>query len=220
MLHWMLHHFLYLWYGFGLLAAPFSYAITLAYFQGRFPTVRNARHDHRFSLFQAAVTVLCPPAIFMDIVMSKWCRYGLKFRAEDAISDDAPEDGAIIRYTRSYKFLIPLLAILAITAVPAHANTPGQHSVTLTWTASTTTGVTYNIYRGSSAGVCTGTVTPYSQGNTGTIFLDTVGLVDGQTIFYNVSAVKGGAESACNGEVQVQIPVLPSPPSGLSATAK
>jgi hypothetical protein len=102
----------------------------------------------------------------------------------------------------------------------AHCNNPGKHSVSLNWTASTTSGVTYNLYRGTSAGVCNGTPTPYQTGITAAQFVDTVGLTDGATLFYNVSAVKGGAESACDGELQVQIPILPQAPSGLSGTAQ
>lgn len=103
-------------------------------------------------------------------------------------------------------------------AASACANTPGKHGVVLAWTASPTSGVTYNIYRGSTAGVCNGTPTPYVTGVSGTTYTDALNLTDGQTIFYNVSAVKGGAESACDGEVQVQIPVLPAPPTGLGGT--
>jgi hypothetical protein len=114
--------------------------------------------------------------------------------------------------------LLPVLLLLLCPLV--FANTPGKHSVTLNWTASTTSGVTYNVYKGSAAGVCTGTPTPYATGVSGTQFIDQVGLSDGQTLFYNVSAVKGGAESACDGEVQVQIPVLPAPPSGVSVVAQ
>ena len=114
-----------------------------------------------------------------------------------------------------------ICALLILTAsLVALANTPGKHSITLSWTASTTTGVTYNLYRGSTTGVCSGTPTPYVTGITTTQFVDTVGLTDGQIIFYNVSAVKGGAESACDGELQVQIPVLPAPPTNLGATAQ
>jgi hypothetical protein len=101
---------------------------------------------------------------------------------------------------------------------PLALATPGKHSVILNWTASPTQGVTYNLYRGTAAGICAGNPTPYQTGLTTTTFTDTANLADGQTIFYNVSAVKGGAESTCDGEVQVLIPVLPAPPSGLGAT--
>jgi hypothetical protein len=115
--------------------------------------------------------------------------------------------------------LIRLFALLLVPTLVL-ANTPGKHSVTLSWTASTTPGVTYNLYRGSAAGVCSGTPTPYASGIVGTQYTDTANLTDGQTIYYNVAAVKGGAESACDGELQVLIPVLPAPPSGLSGTAQ
>lgn len=116
------------------------------------------------------------------------------------------------------KKLTVIVLLLMVTA--ASANTPGQHKVSLTWNASTTTGVTYNLYKGPAAGVCNGTPTPYQTSIAGTTFVDTTGLTDGQTVFYNVSAVKGGAESACDGEVQVQIPVLPAAPSALSGQAQ
>lgn len=110
--------------------------------------------------------------------------------------------------------------MVLLISLPCLANTPGKHAVSLTWTASPTSGVTYNLYRGSAAGVCSGNPTPYQTGITSTQFVDAVGLTDGQTIFYNVSAVKGGAESACDGELQVQIPVLPAAPTSLSGTAQ
>lgn len=113
-----------------------------------------------------------------------------------------------------------LIVFLLLCCSVALANTPGKHSVVLNWTASTTAGVTYNLYRGSAAGVCNGNPAPYQTGISGTTFTDTANLTDGQTIFYNVSAVKGGAESTCDGELQVLIPVLPAPPSGLSGTAQ
>ena len=111
------------------------------------------------------------------------------------------------------------VAMLLLSGV-AFANTPGQHKVTLSWKESST-GVTFNLYKGSVAGVCNGTPTPFVTGITGTQYVDTIGLTDGQTVFYNVSAVgTGGGESACDGELQVQIPVFPSAPTGLSGTTQ
>jgi len=115
---------------------------------------------------------------------------------------------------------VKALAFFLTLAAVALASSPGQHQVALSWTASTTTGVTYNLYRGSATGVCNGSPAPYVKGITGTTYTDTANLTDGQMIFYNVSAVKGGVESACDGELQVLIPVLPAPPSGLSGTAQ
>jgi hypothetical protein len=45
------------------------------------------------------------------------------------------------------------ITVLLLLCPPALA-TPGKHSVILNWTASPTSGVTYNLYRGSAAGVC------------------------------------------------------------------
>ncbi len=116
------------------------------------------------------------------------------------------------------KTLIILFTFSA--ALLAQANTPGAHSVALSWTASPTSGVTYNLYRGTVAGVCSGTPTPYRTGLTVTSFTDTAGLTDGATIFYNVSAVNStGGESVCDGELQVQIPVLPQAPTLLKSTS-
>ena len=117
---------------------------------------------------------------------------------------------------------ILVLEILLAFSAPVWANTPGQHSVTLTWTNNCTGTVpcTFNLYRGTAAGVCSGTPTPYVKGIANPTFTDTANLTDGATIFYNVSAVRNGGESACNGELQVQIPILPPPPSGLSGTAQ
>lgn len=109
---------------------------------------------------------------------------------------------------------------MLLWGMAAFANTPGQHSVSLKWAASPTVGVTYNLYRGTGAGVCNGVPTPYKTGITGTAFVDNANLTDGATVFYNVSAVNStGGESTCNGELQVQIPVLPAPPSGLVPTS-
>lgn len=116
----------------------------------------------------------------------------------------------------------PLIAFLILACASGFANTPGKHQVTLKWTGSTSTGITgYNVYRGSASGVCNGTPTPYATNVPGLQYVDSVGLTDGQTVFYNVSAVgTGGAESACDGEIQVQIPVLPNPPTALGATVQ
>jgi fibronectin type 3 domain-containing protein len=113
--------------------------------------------------------------------------------------------------------LLPLVVLLSSLAM---ANTPGRKSVLLSWTASTTPGVTYNIYRDTIASVCVGTPTPYATGVTGTSFVDT-NVTLGTTYFYNVSAVGSGGESACDGEVTAQVPTITTtPPSNDTATVK
>ena len=101
------------------------------------------------------------------------------------------------------------------------ANTPGKHQVALNWNASTTTGATYKVYRGSSAGVCNGTPTPYADNITGTSFLDT-NVALGTTYFYNVSAfTTTGGESTCDGEVQVPVPNITTvSPTGLQGVSQ
>jgi fibronectin type 3 domain-containing protein len=113
-------------------------------------------------------------------------------------------------------FLFVMIVGIAL-APAASANTPGKHSVSLAWTASTTAGVTYNIYRGTAAGVCAGTPTPYAAAVAGTSFNDQ-NVSSGSTYFYAVSAVGTGGESACTTEVSAPIPQLPAPPSAPSAT--
>ena len=108
--------------------------------------------------------------------------------------------------------------LLLLLLVPlAFANTPGQVTVTLTWNASPTAGVTYNVYRGSATGVCSGIPTPIKTGLSVLTFIDT-NVTSGQTYVYAVTAVKGG-ESACSNEAQVTVPTIPAPPSSLQATS-
>jgi fibronectin type 3 domain-containing protein len=114
-------------------------------------------------------------------------------------------------------FLFVMIVGIAL-APAASANTPGKHSVSLAWSASPTAGVTYNIYRGTAANVCSGTPTPLATGISGTTFTDSTAALN-TTYFYNVSAVGTGGESACDGEVTVQVPdITTAPPSGLSKT--
>jgi hypothetical protein len=110
------------------------------------------------------------------------------------------------------KRLVALSVLLF--SVSAIANTPGKHTVSLAWTASTTSGVTYNIYRGSAAGVCSGSPIPYATGITSASFVDTN--APAGTYFYNVSAVGPNGESSCDGEISVSVPnVNTGSPSGL-----
>ena len=90
--------------------------------------------------------------------------------------------------------------------------------VTLNWTAPA--GATsFNVYRGTTAGG-EGT-TPIATGLTGTTLVDT-GLADGQTYYYQVTAVDTGGESARSAEVSATplVPLAVSPPPGnVQATA-
>ena len=93
------------------------------------------------------------------------------------------------------------------------------HSVVLTWTASPTSGVTYNVYRSTTSGSCK--TTTVATGLTVLTFTDNA-VTNGATYFYSVDAQNGGGKSACTSpDVQVLIPVdPPAPPSNLGATVQ
>lgn len=81
----------------------------------------------------------------------------------------------------------------------------GFHSVALNWTASTTSGVTYNVYRASVSGGYNYT-SPLATGISGAPFTD-CSVALGQTYFYVVRAVDGsGNQSVNSSEVTVTIP--------------
>src|SRR4029077_137241 len=79
-----------------------------------------------------------------------------------------------------------------------------SHSVTLTWTASTSTVTGYNVYRSSVSGG------PYTKLNStaiaATTYVDTT-VQSGQTYFYVVTSVdSSNVESADSAEVSATIP--------------
>lgn len=97
------------------------------------------------------------------------------------------------------------------------AATPGNNSVSLTWTAPAGSPASYNVKRSTTSG--SGYVTVSTLGAvTGTSFTDNV--VGGTTYYYVVSAVNAGGESANSSEVSAA-PTLAAPaaPAGLSANA-
>ena len=78
------------------------------------------------------------------------------------------------------------------------------HSATLTWTASTSVVVGYNVYRGSTSGG------PYTKLNSSldasTTFTDS-SVLSGQTYYFVVTAVdSNNVESAYSNEVTATIP--------------
>ena len=90
------------------------------------------------------------------------------------------------------------------TAGPPAAVSAG-HSVTLTWTASTSTGVTgYNVFRSQTTGG------PYTQVNTnligGTSYVDS-SVTAGQSYYYVVTAVgSGSSQSSYSNETSASVP--------------
>ncbi|MCW1884745.1 putative Ig domain-containing protein [Luteolibacter flavescens] len=114
-----------------------------------------------------------------------------------------------------------ILSLLALTAVPALAQTPtiptnvqatatSGNAVTVTWTASTGgAGITYRVFRNNTQ---TGTDT------SSTTFSDS-SLTPGTTYQYSVSAINSVGASARSANVSVTTPTTPGVPTGLSGTA-
>jgi hypothetical protein len=100
------------------------------------------------------------------------------------------------------------------------ATTP--HVATLTWTASTTSGVGYNVYRSTTTGAeappaLNGT-TPVAVSCSGATctYADSANLVEGTTYFWVVRAVVtnsgGTTESVNSNEVSATVPTTPPAP--------
>lgn len=114
---------------------------------------------------------------------------------------------------------MPLKRVLLTLLLLCGISEAATHSVLLTWTASATSGVTYNVYRSLTSGSCK--TTTVATGLTATTFTDNA-VTNGSTYFYSVDAQNGGGKSACTSpDVQVLIPIdPPAPPSGLNATVQ
>jgi hypothetical protein len=81
----------------------------------------------------------------------------------------------------------------------------GIHWVTLSWTASTTPGVTYNVYKATVSGSYGAAI---ATGIAGTSYNDTSTSVSGATYYYVVKAFDGTNESVSTNEV---VAVIPTP---------
>ena len=104
--------------------------------------------------------------------------------------------------------------VTPVAASPASAPVPPV-SVALSWTASVTPGVTYNVYRSTTSG------TGYSEINTSpvttTAFSDTA-VSAGTTYYYVVTSFNGTLESSFSNQATAVVPSAPAPPTGVTAT--
>lgn len=111
----------------------------------------------------------------------------------------------------------PLVALAAILIAPVWSQAAFTE-IELRWTASTTAGVSYNVYRSTTSG------SSYSKVNTSPVnalLFDDTGAVPGQKYFYAVTAVDStGNESALSNEVNATLPLAPAPPTALTAVPK
>src|SRR6266849_4853837 len=121
---------------------------------------------------------------------------------------------------QSWLFSSLLVLALILSPIPGndgllHAQTTGNHTVTLTWTASSDGGV-YTMYR--ATGVCSPTLTfaPLSVGITSTVYVDS-GISPGK-FCYQVTTVVNSAESLPSNQAQAVI--LPASPGNLTETSK
>jgi fibronectin type 3 domain-containing protein len=87
------------------------------------------------------------------------------------------------------------------------------HQIAISWN-DTTSGVTFNIYRGTAQGG----ETLYATGQSSTSYVDS-NVVGGTTYWYYVTAVLSGDESAGSNEVSAAVPNNPSAPTGLTVTS-
>ena len=118
------------------------------------------------------------------------------------------------------------LRILAQTGGACGSTDPTIHCTVLSWVASTTTGVTYNVYRGTTTGG--ESLFPLNvTAITGTSYIDLVTLTNQQqTFFYFARASEittiGGSSvtvlSDPSNEVTVTFPAKPAAPTGATAT--
>jgi fibronectin type 3 domain-containing protein len=94
------------------------------------------------------------------------------------------------------------------------AGTPGDATVSLTWTGSA--GATsYSVKRGVATG---GPYTTLATGVTTTNYTDSNGLVNGQTFYYVVTASNSSGESGNSNQAAVTPITIPSAPTNLAAS--
>lgn len=116
---------------------------------------------------------------------------------------------------KKLRFLPLIMVLLAVVAWPQAAP---QHSVSLSWTASTSTVVGYNVYRGTTTG---GPYTKISPAIVTGLTYNDFTVSASTTYFYAVTAVDAsGFESVNSNEATAAVPGNPLPPSGLQAVPR
>ena len=117
--------------------------------------------------------------------------------------------------------------LLLLFALPLHAAAqspcgppvPGSPHVCLTWLASPTAGVTYNVYRATTAGGENyGVPLNAVPIPNGTLYCHDLTVAPSTTYYYTVTAVgTGGVLSTPTAEVSVQVPTPPGSPGAATA---
>lgn len=74
---------LIIWFGLGLVLAPFTYAWTLAYFQGEFPSIAETyyKKDIRTAILFGVLAIFFPiPVMGANLLTFKKFKHGLKWK--------------------------------------------------------------------------------------------------------------------------------------------
>ena len=103
------------------------------------------------------------------------------------------------------KIALATFLALAFFVVSAKA----QFDVSLSWTASSTSGVTYNVYRQQA---CSGNFQEISTGTATTTYIDSA-VASGETYCYYVTAISAGIESMPSNSQATTIPEKSALPS-------
>lgn len=99
---------------------------------------------------------------------------------------------------------------------PACTGGLGSICVNLNWGASTTSGVTYSVYRGTTSGG-ENLTSPIASGLTGLTYQDNSVAVN-TSYYYVTTAMLGGISSTASPEACAQTPNPPAPPTETTAT--
>jgi hypothetical protein len=105
------------------------------------------------------------------------------------------------------------------TALAAAATS--STAINVSWTASTTSGVTYTLFRSTTSGFAAGAANQIATGLTGVNYADS-GLTPSTTYYYLARANNGAGASVSSNQATATTqaaPTAPQPPTGLVATA-
>ena len=105
--------------------------------------------------------------------------------------------------------LLASIALWAQTKTVVKPALAGSHTVVVSWTQSTSSGVTgNNLYRGTASGA----ETLYQTFSTPTTTYTDTSVSNGTTYYYRVTAVSAGGESSYSNEVSAAVGTPPNAP--------
>ena len=111
--------------------------------------------------------------------------------------------------------LRPVFVLLCLLSAFCRADFAEAHTVTLSWTASTTSGSTYNVYRQQA---CSGNFAQIASALSATAYLDGA-VTPGETYCYEVTAAASGMESTASNPAPATIPATSPTQQGTTPAA-